>query len=64
MLRKLTLLFQTLTFIGVVAITLTFFNIGRDFLYPYFHFFLVSTWIGLIGDTVVNRYRKKQENSG
>jgi uncharacterized membrane protein YjjB (DUF3815 family) len=60
---KLSWLFHTLSFIGVVAVTLAFFNIGRDFFDRYTSWFLASLWIGLIGNSILKRIKKKQSIS-
>lgn len=60
---KLSWLFQTLTFVGIVAFTLAFFNIGRELFDRYIGWFLASLWIGMIGNTILKRYKKKQNKS-
>jgi uncharacterized membrane protein YjjB (DUF3815 family) len=57
---KLSWLFHTLTFVGIVAFTLAFFNFGRDFFDRYVGWFLASLWIGMIGNSILKRYKKKQ----
>jgi hypothetical protein len=56
---KLSWLFQSLTFVGVVSFTLAFFNIGRQFFDRYVSWFLACLWIGMIGTSILKRYKTK-----
>ncbi|MBT2682166.1 hypothetical protein [Bacillus sp. ISL-37] len=60
---KLSWLFYTLSIIGVVAVTLAFFNIGREFFDSNKSWFLASLWIGLIGNSILKRSKKKQSTN-
>jgi hypothetical protein len=60
---KLSWLFQTLTFVGIAAFTLAFFNIGRELFDRHVGWFLACLWIGMIGITILKRYKKKQNKS-
>ena len=61
--NKLEWLFISLSMIGVVPVTLGFFNIGREFFSEYLYWFLVPLWIGIIGNGILKRYEKKPNKS-
>ena len=61
--HKLEWLFLILSMIGGVAITLGFFDIGREFFSKYLYWFLASLWIGVLGNSILKRYEKKQSKS-
>ncbi|HZG60165.1 MAG TPA: hypothetical protein VEY68_06795 [Anoxybacillus sp.] len=61
--KTLNWLFQSLTFVGVLSFTLAFFDIGRAFFDRNLNWFLASLWIGTIGNSILERYEKKQNKS-
>ena len=57
--KKLSWLFNGLTFVGVVPVTLMGLNIGRDVMGEYLYWFVGSLWIGLIGSAILKRIENK-----
>lgn len=52
---KLGALFSILKGIGVIALTLSFFEIGKEFFQPYLLWFLASLWVGLAGSFILEK---------
>ncbi|MGV2939214.1 hypothetical protein AB5I83_06455 [Mesobacillus sp. LC4] len=63
MMDKLSGLFSLLKGIGVLAITLSFFEIGKEFFHSYFLWFLASLWVGLAGSFIIERMEKATKKS-
>lgn len=60
---KMGWLFRRLREIGAIALTLSFFDIGRDFFQAYLIWFLLSLWIGMIGSYIIERMDKTSKKS-
>ncbi|MCM3575394.1 MULTISPECIES: hypothetical protein [Mesobacillus] len=61
--QKLSWLFNLLKGIGVIALTLSFFKIGRDFIQAYLVWFLASLWVGLAGSFILEKMGKNTKKS-
>lgn len=61
--RKLRLLFEMLRAIGIIAITLSFFKIGKNLIDQYFLWFLIVLWVGVVGLSILERVEKRNKKS-
>jgi hypothetical protein len=61
--QKLSWLFNLLKGIGVIALTLSFFEIGKEFFQTYLLWFLASLWIGLAGSFILEKMGKTTKKS-
>lgn len=57
--KRLNWLFDSLTFFGVIPVTLMGLNIGREVMGDYLYWFVGSLWLGLIGNAILKRVEKK-----
>ncbi|MBT2640452.1 MULTISPECIES: hypothetical protein [unclassified Bacillus (in: firmicutes)] len=55
---KLSGLFSLLRGIGALALTLSFFEIGKEFFQTNLLWFLVSLWVGLAGSFIIEKMEK------
>ncbi|WP_246943754.1 hypothetical protein [Bacillus pinisoli] len=58
MITRLRSLFNLLSGIGVIALTLAFFEIGNEFVQMHFNWFLAFLWIGMLGRFSIERLEK------
>jgi len=57
--KALVVLFNIMTFVGVLSVTLAFFGFGRSFFHKYEAWLLAFLWGGLIGGALLKRHHKK-----
>ena len=56
-------LFSLLKGIGVIALTLSFFDIGQKFFHTYFLWFIVFLWVGMLGSFIIEKKEKTTKKS-